>query len=219
MRTRWQLMFAILFCLITGFTVRAQPAAGPEGTPPALLVVGDSLSAEYGLQRGSGWVNLVQQRIDDAGLPYRVNNASISGDTTSGGLSRFPEALKRYQPAVVVIELGSNDALRGLSLDMTRSNLAGMVEQARAAGSKVVLVGMQIPQNYGRQYTEAFKTLFAELAQEKNLALVPFLLDGMATDRSLFQADGIHPNEAAQPILAENVWKALEPLLAAKPIK
>ncbi|MFA5597899.1 MAG: arylesterase [Pusillimonas sp.] len=216
MRTRWQLMVAVLFCLITGFTVRAQTAQGPD-KPGSILVVGDSLSAEYGLQRGSGWVNLIQQRLDAAGLAYRVNNASISGDTTSGGLSRLADALVRYHPDIVIIELGSNDALRGLSLDMTRGNLANMVRQAKATGSTVVLVGMQIPPNYGRQYTEAFKQLFVDLAQSENLALVPFLLEGIAADRSLFQADGIHPNESAQPVLAENVWKALAPLVAAKP--
>lgn len=216
MRTRWQLMVAVLFCLITGFTVRAQTAQGPD-KPGSILVVGDSLSAEYGLQRGSGWVNLIQQRLDAAGLAYRVNNASISGDTTSGGLSRLADALVRYRPDIVIIELGSNDALRGLSLDMTRGNLANMVRQAKATGSTVVLVGMQIPPNYGRQYTEAFKQLFVDLAHSENLALVPFLLEGIATDRSLFQADGIHPNESAQPVLAENVWKALAPLVAAKP--
>ena len=216
MRTRWQLIVAALFCLITGFTVRAHAANTPD-MPSSILVIGDSLSAEYGLQRGSGWVNLIQKRLNDAGLDWRVNNASISGDTTSGGLSRFPDALERHKPDIVIIELGSNDALRGLSLDMTRSNLGRMLEQAKAAGSRVVLVGMQIPPNYGRQYTEAFKTLFEDLAKANKVALVPFLLDGMATDRSLFQADGIHPNESAQPVLADNVWKALEALVTARP--
>ena len=212
MRTRLQLIVAPLFCLITVLAVQAQPAV-TEPQEPGILVVGDSLSAEYGLQRDSGWVKLIENRLREKGYRYRVSNASISGDTTSGGASRLPAALQRHQPAVVVIELGSNDALRGLSLDMTRSNLKDMIEQTKATKASVVLVGMQIPPNYGRQYTEAFKTLFAELAKEHDVALVPFLLEGMATDRSLFQHDGIHPNELAQPILADNVWVALEPLL------
>ena len=211
MRYRWQLIVAPLFCLITAFTVRAEPS-----NPSQILVIGDSLSAEYGLERGSGWVNLIQQRIEQKGLAYRVSNASISGDTTSGGLSRFPAALERHQPAIVIIELGSNDALRGLSLDMTRSNLEKMIELAKTRKAKVVLVGMQIPPNYGRHYTEAFKSLFADIARTQNVGLVPFLLEGIATDRELFQADGIHPNEKAQPRLAENVWQALAPWVEQK---
>ena len=208
MRNRWLLIVATLFCLITAFTVRAETVKAPS-----ILVIGDSLSAEYGLRRDSGWVNLVQQRLQESGFKYRIHNASISGDTTSGGLSRFPAALERHKPAIVIIELGSNDALRGLSLDMTRLNLEKMVDMALAQKAKVVLVGMQIPPNYGRQYTEAFKSLFTEIAAEHKTALVPFLLEGIATDRNMFQADGIHPNETAQTILAMNVWKALEPML------
>lgn len=177
-------------------------------------MIGDSLSAEYGLRRGSGWVNLLSDRLAQEKFNFRVNNASISGDTTSGGKSRLPAALEQHQPGIVIIELGSNDALRGLSLDMTRDNLTDMIAMAQNAGSKVVLVGMQIPPNYGRQYTEAFKNLFTELAEAHDTALVPFLLDGIAADRQMFQPDGIHPNEDAQPVLAENVWGALKPLLA-----
>lgn len=213
MRTRWLLCVATLLCLITSTVIRAEPATNPV-QPPGILVIGDSLSAEYGLQRGSGWVALMAQRIDDKKLNYRVNNASISGDTTSGGLSRLPAALQQHQPDIVIIELGSNDALRGLSLDMTRNNLQRMIDLTQEAGAKVVLVGMQIPPNYGRQYTEAFKALFADLASKAKVALVPFLLEGMAADRTLFQSDGIHPNEAAQAILEKNVWQGLKPLLS-----
>ncbi len=208
MRNRWLLIVATLFCLITAFSVRAETV-----NAPSILVIGDSLSAEYGLRRDSGWVNLVQQRLQESGFKHHINNASISGDTTSGGLSRFPAALERYKPAIVIIELGSNDALRGLPLEMTRRNLEKMVDMALAQKANVVLVGMQIPPNYGRQYTEAFKSLFTEIATARKTALVPFLFEGIATDRSLFQADGIHPNETAQPVLASNVWQALAPLL------
>lgn len=212
MRTRWLLCVATLLCLITSTVIRAAPAT-PAPQPPGILVIGDSLSAEYGLRRGSGWVNLLSDRLTQEKFNFRVSNASISGDTTSGGKSRLPAALEQHQPDIVIIELGSNDALRGLSLDMTRDNLTDMITMAQNAGSKVVLVGMQIPPNYGRQYTEAFKGLFTELAKAHDTALVPFLLDGIAADRQMFQSDGIHPNEDAQPVLAENVWGALEPLL------
>ncbi|MVW80592.1 arylesterase [Bordetella sp. 02P26C-1] len=176
-------------------------------------MVGDSLSAEYGLQRGSGWVALLSQRIAEQYPNYRVVNASISGDTTSGGLSRLPALLEREHPAVVIIELGSNDALRGLSLQMTEQNLRGMTQRAREAGAQVLLVGMQIPPNYGRDYTQRFAALFPTIAKAEDASLAPFLLDGIATDREQFQADGIHPNEQAQPALLENVWAALRPIL------
>jgi len=178
-----------------------------------ILVVGDSLSAEYGLTRGSGWVALLQARLRPEFAQWAWRNASISGDTTRGGVTRLPKLLAQTQPRVVILELGANDALRGLSLAATRENMAHMIELSQNAGARVVLVGMQIPPNYGKQYAQQFAALFVELAQEYGTALVPFLLDGMATDRTLFQADGIHPNEAAQPLLANNVEEALRPLL------
>jgi len=188
-------------------------AEAPAPSVDTILVVGDSLAAEYGLVRGSGWVAILETRlaIEFPGLAW--HNASISGDTTSGGAARLPQALAQFQPNVVVLELGANDALRGLALQATRANLARMITLSQAAGARVVLVGMQIPPNYGRSYTQAFHDLYADLAQEHQTALVPFLLDGMATERSLFQADGIHPNEAAQTILADNVERVLRPLL------
>ena len=184
-----------------------------------LLIVGDSLSAEYGLQRGSGWTALLQQRLDQQKSGWQVVNASISGDTTAGGRSRLPELLARHQPALVVIELGANDALRGLPLELTRDNLAAMVSQARESGARVLLLGMQVPPNYGRQHAEQFRRLYAEVAKAEKAALVPFFLAGVAdspTPLALFQADRIHPNESAQPRLLDNVWGELQRLISAR---
>jgi len=190
-----------------------QAQAPSPAAPRTVLVIGDSLAAEYGLVRGSGWVPLLARKVAQQYPNYRVINASISGDTTSGGVTRLPALLQQHRPAVVVIELGSNDALRGLALDMTEKNLHAMVQAAGKSGAKVLLVGMRIPPNYGREYTERFMQVYANVAQTESAPLVPFLMDGIATDRSLFQADGIHPNEAAQPRLLENVWPKLAPLL------
>ncbi|MFT3821786.1 MAG: arylesterase [Rubrivivax sp.] len=192
--------------------LRAQGAAARR----TLLVVGDSLSAEYGLARGSGWVALLDKRIVELKLPWRVVNASISGDTTSGGRSRLPALLKEHKPAVVVIELGGNDALRGLPLASTRDNLLAMTRQAKAAGAKVLLVGMQVPPNYGRKYTEDFQQLFATAARSEQAALVPFFLAGVADGpdaERLFQPDRIHPTAEAHPRMLDNVWAQLRPLL------
>lgn len=195
----------------------ALPAATAASSPKqTILVVGDSLSAEYGLKRGSGWVSIVAEKLDAKQDNYQIDNASISGDTTSGGLSRLPAALARSSPSIVLIELGSNDALRGLSLNATQQNLASMIELAQKAGARVLLLGMQIPPNYGRQYTDQFKQLFTTLAEQYQTGLVPFLLEGMATDPAQFQSDGIHPNENAQQTLAKNVWARLEPILKPK---
>jgi acyl-CoA thioesterase I len=190
----------------------AQPAArrGP------LLVVGDSLSAEYGLQRGSGWVALLQQRLAQEKFAIEVVNASISGDTTSGGRSRLPALLAQHKPAIVIIELGGNDALRGLPLNMTQANLLAMVQAAKAAGARVLLLGMQLPPNYGQKYAQDFANLFASVAKAEAAALVPFFLAGVADGPEadkLFQADRIHPNAQAQPRMLDNVWPALKPLL------
>lgn len=191
----------------------AQPAAAP---PPQILIVGDSLSAEYGIQRGRGWVALLERRLSAEKHAATVVNASISGDTTSGGRSRLPALLKRHRPAIVVIELGGNDALRGLPLSMTRDNLTAMARMAKEAGSRVLLVGMQIPPNYGRQYSDDFSALFATVAKNEGTALVPSLLKGVGdapNAPALFQADRIHPREEAHPTLLANVWPALKPLL------
>jgi acyl-CoA thioesterase-1 len=194
-------------------TVQAQPTGPTEPVQSSILVIGDSLSAEYGLQRDAGWVKIIADRLHAKAPEYQIVNSSISGDTTSGGRARLAAALSTHQPAIVIIELGSNDALRGLALNATRDNLSAMIAQSKAQKADVLLVGMQIPPNYGRTYTEQFQRLFSELAAEHKVQLVPFLLEGMATNMDLFQADGIHPNEAAQSILAENVWKGLEPML------
>jgi len=186
------------------------------GTPRTLLVVGDSLSAEYGLQRGQGWVALLEGRLAAQKLPWRVVNASISGDTTSGGRSRLPALLKQHRPDVLVIELGGNDALRGLPLNMTEANLRAMTQAAQAAGAKVLIAGMQVPPNYGRKYGHDFAAVFGRVARSENVALLPFLLAGVADvpeAEHRFQADRIHPNAAAHPQMLDNVWPVLRPLL------
>lgn len=186
-------------------------AAEPPGN--TVLIVGDSLSAEYGIERGTGWVSLLESRLGDTFPDVRVQNASISGDTTSGGLTRLPDTLRQHGPSVVMIELGANDALRGLSLSATRENLAQMITLSQDYGAAVVLVGMQIPPNYGTRYARQFSELFPELAQEHQTGLVPFLLEGIAADKSMFQSDGIHPSEAAQAAIADNVWPVLKSVL------
>src|SRR5690606_32189470 len=157
------------------------------------------------------------QRLQAKSAAYQIRNTSISGDTTSGGVSRLPAALSQYQPEIVIIELGANDALRGLSLSATEKNLSTMISLSQQAQARVLLLGMQIPPNYGRQYTERFQALFSRLSSQHDTALTPFLMEGIATDRSMFQADGIHPNEQAQSILADNVWAQLAPMITPLP--
>jgi acyl-CoA thioesterase-1 len=183
---------------------------------PVVLVVGDSLSAEYGIKAGTGWVALLQKRLAEQKKPHRVVNASISGDTTAGGRSRLPAALRAHKPAIVVIELGGNDALRGLPLSTTRDNLLSMARAAQEAGAKVVVVGMQVPPNYGARYASDFEGLFAEVAKQTRAGLVPFLLKGVADRKDAlewFQPDRIHPLAKAHPTMLDNVWPALKPLL------
>ena len=194
----------------------AQAQTAPPRAKPVVLVVGDSLSAEYGLQRGSGWVALLEQRLAREKVDATVVNASISGDTTAGGRSRLPALLKQHAPAVLVIELGANDALRGLPLDMTERNLLAMGEAARAAGAQVLLLGMRLPPNYGRSYGEDFAARYQRVADQLGAKRVPFFLKGVADAEdptALFQADRIHPREAAQPMLLDNVWAVLGPML------
>ncbi|MEO6959587.1 MAG: arylesterase [Burkholderiaceae bacterium] len=211
MLTRWRLIVAVL-CWFPLFGVQAREPVQAEPSS-TILVIGDSLSAEYGLERGAGWVSLIAKKLSEGKHVYRVQNSSISGDTTAGGVTRLPDALKRYSPRIVVIELGSNDALRGLSLNTTEANLAKMIQLTQQSGAQAILVGMEIPPNYGREYTSQFTQMFTTLAHRHHARLVPFLLKGIATDRQQFQSDGIHPNEAAQPVLAKNVWAELEPAL------
>lgn len=206
-------LFGLLLIMLAAF-VSASTSAQTASLDRPILIVGDSLSSEYGIKRQTGWVELLRARLAQRfPEPPAVINASISGDTTSGGLTRLPALLKEHEPAIVIIELGGNDALRGLSLDMTRENLSRMLQLSSEAGAKTVLTGMQIPSNYGPAYTEAFRDLYPEVAESTGAVLVPFFLAGLETDRNLFIEDGIHPSEQAQPILLDNVWPALESLL------
>lgn len=216
---------AALALAASSMLVGGAGAAGPVAVAsakaaahgPVILIFGDSLSAEYGLARGTGWAALLEQRLKQKQINYSVANASISGETTSGGAARIETVLKQNRPAVVVIELGGNDGLRGLSLDATRANFETMIKVSKAAGAKIVLAGMQLPPNYGPAYTNAFRALYGELAARHKAALVPFFLEGVADQRELFQADGIHPVAAAQGALLDNVWPALAPLLIKAP--
>jgi acyl-CoA thioesterase-1 len=200
----------IVFCL---WWALAAPARGAE-PPPTVLVVGDSLSAAYGMRVDQGWVALLQGRLKSKGYGHRVVNASSSGETTGGALARLPRALERHRPEVVVIELGGNDGLRGLPIAEIRGNLDRLVELSVASGARVLLVGMRIPPNYGPSYTREFHELFAEIARRHSTALVPFFLEDIALDESLMLEDGLHPSPAAQPKLLDRVWPQLEPLLA-----
>ena len=187
-------------------------SAAPSATPVQeikILIVGDSLSSEYGIVRNTGWVQLLRAKLAQQHINALVINASISGDTTSGGLTRLPALLKQHQPSVVLIELGGNDALRGLSLLITEQNLTDMIKFAQAEGAKVVLAGMQIPPNYGQQYTSQFKKMYETISQNTQTALIPFFLAGLETRPDLFISDNIHPNEAAQEIILNNVWPTL----------
>ena len=189
------------------------PAARADAAPPVILVLGDSLSAAYGIALADGWVALLQSRLRERGLDWRVVNAGISGDTTAGGLTRLPELLKRHRPAILIVELGANDGLRGLKPTVVRDNLARIIQAGRAAGSRVLLTGIQLPPNYGAAYNQAFQAVFQDLAAAQGVPLVPGLLAGVAEDRALMQADGVHPGVAAQPRILDNVWPVLEPLL------
>ena len=181
-----------------------------------LLVVGDSISAGYGLANGQGWVTLLAEKLKAAGSPYTVVNASISGDTTAGGRARLPALLKQHRPAIVVIELGGNDALRGGRLATTRDNLDAMVRDAQAAGAKVLLVGMDLPSNYGPAYVKEFNALFADVAKARKVPLVPSFFAGFGADLAYFQGDRIHPTADAQAKLLANVWPALQSLVGAR---
>jgi acyl-CoA thioesterase-1 len=204
---KWLILWATLL-----FASSAFPAA------PAILVMGDSLSAGYGIDARDGWVNLLGQRLRQQGYPHAVINASISGETSAGGRARLPQALQRHRPQVVVIELGANDGLRGLSLTQTRANLAAMIESAQNAGARVLLVGIHLPPNYGPEFTGKFRALFDDLVRQYRIPYAPFLLEGVALSPGLMQADGLHPRATAQPRLLDNVWPYLEPLLQPVPL-
>lgn len=191
-------------------------AVAPAHAARTILVFGDSLSAGYGLPSGSGWVSLLEQRLKRDRLDYTVVNASISGETTLGGRNRIAAALAQHQPAVVIVQLGGNDGLRGNSIEETRRNLIAIVEASRKAGAKVLLVGMRIPPNYGKVYTRRFEALFAEVARQQNASLVPFMLQGFADKREWFQSDGIHPAVEAQPRILDNIYRRLRALLVPR---
>lgn len=185
-------------------------AADPQ---PKILILGDSLSAAYGLERQQGWVSLLRQWLIDQGYAYTVINAAISGETTQGGLTRLPQLLKTHQPEIVFIELGGNDGLRGQPIPNTKANLAQMIELAQASGAEVVLGGIMIPPNYGPRYTQMFSQMYPSLAKEYDTAVIPFILQGIAGQPNLMQADQIHPKAQAQPMLLDNIWPVLMPLL------
>ncbi len=212
-------MRLLLFVLIAATAVSlplAVPLPARAGVP-VILVLGDSLSAAYGIAQEAGWVTLLQGRLREHGFDHEVVNASISGDTTAGGLTRLPDLLARHRPAILIIELGANDGLRGLKLGVPRENLTRMVQMGKAAGSQVLLVGIRLPPNYGAAYDRAFQAVFQDVAAAAGVPLVPFLLDGVTETPGLMQADGIHPAAAAQPQILDNVWPAVEPLLTAAP--
>jgi acyl-CoA thioesterase-1 len=199
-------LVALLVLIVASASARAEA--------PVILVFGDSISAGYGLERvDQGWVELLKTRLKTQGYGYQVVNASVSGETTAGGLARLPRALELHHPSIVILELGGNDGLRALPIPQFRANLTQMVTLASAAGAKVLLLGMRMPPNYGPQYTEQFAMVFSDLAQQKKLPAVPFLLNNIALTPSLMQGDDIHPNALGQPILLDNVWPALKPLL------
>jgi acyl-CoA thioesterase I len=188
----------------------ADAAGAAERT---ILVLGDSLSAGYGIKPAQGWVALLEQRLHDQGYGYRVVNASVSGETSGGGLQRLPRALELHQPAVVVVELGSNDGLRGLSVPLIRDNVTRIVADSKKAGAQVLLVGMMLPPNYGARYTKDFMKMYGDIATTSKVALVPFLLQSVALKPQLMQADGLHPTAPAQPALLDTVWPQLKPML------
>lgn len=190
--------------------------ASAYSAPKTLLVVGDSLSAEYGLARGTGWVALLERKLAGAKIDARVVNASISGETTSGGRTRLPSLLNKHKPDIVIVELGANDGLRGLPVPAAESNLRAMVKAARGAGARVLLVGMRIPPNYGRDYSEKFFAMFGAVSRDEKVSLAPFMLDGVAEKLDLFQADRIHPLAGAHPAILGNIWPHLQPLLKTK---
>jgi len=203
--------------------IAASLMIGPAGQVQAsdrettILVIGDSLSAGFGIEPRYSWVALLQDRLRNQGYGYRIVNASISGDTTAGGLRRLPRALQLHQPVLVIIELGGNDGLRGLPPSLIRQNLAAMIRLSQRSGADVILAGMKIPPNYGQSYTAHFSDLYAELAEEFHVLLITFLLDQVALNPDLMQADGIHPNARGQQQLLDNVWEVLEPVLVRNP--
>lgn len=188
-------------------------AAAESSGPPTVLVFGDSLSAGYGIDVDQSWASLLQSRLHEQGYEHRVVNASISGETTEGGATRIQSAIETFEPALIILELGGNDGLRGLPLEVTRDNLAEMIGRSRAAGAEVIISEIHIPPNYGRVYTERFNAIFHELAAEQGVTLLPFLLEDVALEPGMMQNDGVHPTAAAQPVILDAVWEVMAPML------
>ena len=191
-------------------------AAGVAYAAASIMVFGDSLSAGYGLPQGAGWVDLLQQRLAREKYDYKVINASLTGETTVSGKNRLGGALTRHKPEIVILELGGNDGLRGAGIDTIRANLTAMIAACRRREARVLLVGMQLPPNYGSTYVEKFRSMYGSVAKSQRVTLVPSLLEGFAADRGAFQPDGIHPNAAAQPRMLDTVWKQLQPMLVGR---
>ena len=210
---RWLVALIAGIVACTAVAAFAQPVSGA----PTVLVIGDSLSAGYGLSAGQGWVDLLQKKIAAQGFAHRIINASISGDTTAGGRSRIGAALQAHKPDIVIIELGGNDGLRGATLQSIKSNLDFMVEAAQRAGAQVLLLGMQLPPNYGPAYVRQFAATFSDIAKARNTGFVPFILQGFGDRPELFQPDRIHPTAQAQPLMVETVWPELKKLLSRQP--
>lgn len=214
MLSAWIGVAALLCAAIPSTSGAATPAAAAsKDSAPVILVVGDSLSAGYGVSVDATWVALLQKRLAGQGYGYRVVNASVSGETTGGARVRLPRALQLHRPTIAILELGGNDGLRGLPLRQVRENFEAMIKQCLAAEARVLLVGMRMPPNYGPAYADGFHALYAELAKQYSLALVPFFLEGVAMNPELIQEDGIHPTAQAQPALLDTVWTTLQPLL------
>ncbi|GGZ00437.1 arylesterase [Pseudoduganella plicata] len=208
--TNFRNLVALCALLVLGVGANAYSA------PKTLLVVGDSLSAEYGIARGTGWVALLERKLQAQNIAASIVNASVSGETTSGGRTRLPALLTKHKPDIVVIELGANDGLRGLPVTAADANLRAMVSAARKADAQVLLVGMQIPPNYGRDYADKFSAMYGAISRDEKVALAPFMLAGVAEKADLFQADRLHPLAAAHPVILNNIWPSLAPLLKAK---
>jgi acyl-CoA thioesterase-1 len=201
---------SLISLCFSGFVACCLPAVAAD---PVVLIYGDSLSAAYGLPQSQGWAALLEKKLAQEKLPHRIVNASISGETTAGGLTRLDAVLEKSQPNIVILELGANDGLRGLPIQATRSNLNAMLQKIKKTGAKVLLLGMQMPPNYGARYTAEFRESYRQLAQSHHTALVPFMLENVAAKPELIQQDGLHPNALGQPIILDNIWPYLKPLL------
>jgi acyl-CoA thioesterase-1 len=213
MRVRLLFILLLMASVVSSLWVDAALPNKVTPTEPIILVVGDSLSAGYGMDVKQGWVTLLEQRLSAQGYGYRVVNASVSGETSGGARGRLTKLLETRPPAIMILEIGANDGLRGLPIKQTEDNITVMVAQAKMAGARVLIIGMQMPPNYGARYTEEFAAVFRNVADKQQQPLVPFLLDGVALDMNLIQADGLHPTAAAQPRLLDNVWMVLRPML------